>query len=49
MSWRRLATFIAGGASVVAGLLIPAAGVYLVPAGAGLIGWATKHPDDKAK
>jgi uncharacterized membrane protein len=47
MSWKRLATFVAGGAAVAAGLLIPGAQAVLVPAGAGLIGLATRWPGDK--
>jgi len=49
MSWKRLATFALGGLSVVGGVLIPGAGLYLLPAGAGLIGWATKWPGDRTK
>lgn len=47
MNWSRLATFIAGAAAIVAGALIPSAGIYLIPAGAALLGWGTIHPADK--
>lgn len=49
MSWKRLATFVAGGAMVAAGVLIPGAGAVLVPAGTGLLGWATRWPGDAPK
>jgi len=42
MSWKRLATFVAGGAAVVVGILVPAAGAVLIPAGTGLVGLAAK-------
>lgn len=48
MSWKRLATFVSGGALVAAGLLIPGAQA-LVPAGAGLLGLATSWPGDKKR
>lgn len=47
MTWKRIATFVAGGAAVVVGIVIPAAGTALIPAGTALIGFATKWPGDK--
>lgn len=41
MSWKRIATLALGVGSVVAGTLIPAAAVYLVPVGVGLLGLGT--------
>jgi hypothetical protein len=45
VSWKRLATYALGGASIVAGALIPVAAPYLVPAGIGLLGLATPLPE----
>lgn len=47
MSWKRIATFVAGGAAVVAGCLIPGAGAVLIAAGTGLVGVATRWPEDR--
>jgi hypothetical protein len=44
MSWVRIATFVAGAGAIVAGFLVPAAGAALVPAGAFMLGLATKGP-----
>lgn len=41
MSWKRIATLALGVGSVVAGALIPAVAVYLVPVGVGLLGLGT--------
>ena len=49
MSWKRLATFVAGGAIAVAGVLVPPAAAVLTPAGALLIGWAIRWPGDTPK
>ena len=49
MSWSRIATFAVAAAAIVAGALIPSAGVYLIPAGAALLGWGTIHPADVSK
>ena len=49
MSWMKLATYAAGAASLVASALLPVTAPYLVPAGVGLVMWATKHPSDKKK
>lgn len=46
MSWKRIAAFVAGGAAVVAGALIPGAGAALISAGLGLVGLATRWPED---
>jgi hypothetical protein len=47
MSWKRIATFLGGGALVVAGTLIPAAGAVLIPAGVGLVGYGMRAPGDR--
>ncbi len=46
MSWKRLATIVAGGAMVAVGAVIPAAAAVLVPAGVGLVGYALRWPGD---
>ncbi len=46
MSWKRIATFAAGGAAVVVGCLVPGAQV-LVAAGTGLVALATRWPEDR--
>lgn len=48
LSWKRIATFVAGGAAIVVGVLVPPAAVYLVPAGVGMLGLATRWPEDRA-
>jgi len=45
---QRVLTVLAGAGIIVAGVLIPAAAPYLIPAGSGVILWAMPHPADKA-
>lgn len=47
MSWKRIATFVAGGAAVVVGILVPGSGAVLIPAGGALVGLATRWPEDR--
>lgn len=49
MDLTRLLTVVAGAGIFVAGLLIPGAGVVLLPTGTAVIGWAIQHPADKPK
>lgn len=49
MSWKRIATFVVGGALCAAGTLIPTTGAVLLPAGVGLLGWATRWPEDQKR
>ncbi len=46
MTWLRLVTYVAGGALSVAGFLVPGAQAVLLPAGVGLVGLATRWPED---
>lgn len=48
MTKMRLFTYLAGGALAAAGLLIPGAQAVLLPAGVGLLGLATRWPQDSA-
>ena len=48
MTKMRLFTYLAGGALAAAGFLIPGAQAVLLPAGAALLGYATRWPQDKA-
>lgn len=48
MTKMRLLTYLAGGALAVAGFLIPGAQAVLLPAGVGLLGYATRWPQDSA-
>ena len=46
MTWHRIAAFALGAGTIAAGMLIPGAQPFLVPAGAGLLGLATRWPED---
>ena len=46
---QRLLTVLSGAAVITAGVLIPAAGAYLLPAGVGLLTWAIPHTADRPK
>lgn len=48
MTKLRLFTYLAGGALAAAGFLIPGAQAVLLPAGIGLLGLATRWPQDTA-
>lgn len=49
MSWKRLATFVAGGACIAVGFLVPPTAAYLVPTGALLIGYAKTNGEDRKR
>ncbi len=49
MSWKRIATLAIGVGAIVAGTLIPAAAVYLIPVGVGLLGLGTNAEKHLAK
>ena len=44
MTWKQLAAYVAGAASIAAGSLVPGLQA-LIPLGAGLAGWATRWPE----
>ena len=46
MTWHRIASFALGLAAIAGGMLIPGAQPFLVPAGTGLLGLATRWPED---
>jgi hypothetical protein len=47
VSWKRIATFAVGGALSAVGFLVPVTAPVLGPAGAALLGWATRWPEDR--
>ena len=49
MSWKRLATFALGGAMAAVGFVVPPAAAVLIPAGVGILGYATSWPGDKKR